>query len=109
MTSWSDSRAYDKGHHVPTQPKTASCNKSVDIFNNFLQQADIRMRSHGLQQLVKTSLLQVVNRLVTSWLFQKACCNLFQQIVTSLQMASCNKPDLTIGSPVILFSWHSRA
>ena len=32
--------------------------------NNLLQQADIRMRSHGLPQLVTTSLLQVVNRLV---------------------------------------------
>ena len=34
--------------------------------NNLLQQADIRMRSHGLRQLVTTSLLQVVNRLVAS-------------------------------------------
>ena len=34
--------------------------------NNLLQQADIRMRSHGLLQLVTTSLLQVVKRLVTS-------------------------------------------
>ena len=35
--------------------------------NNFLQ-ADIKMRSHDLQQLVTTSLLQVVNRLVASLL-----------------------------------------
>ena len=34
--------------------------------NNLIQQADIRMRSHGLRQLVTTSLLQVVNRLVGS-------------------------------------------
>ena len=41
--------------------------KSVDIFlksTDFFQQADIRMRSHGLRQLVDDSLLQVVNRLV---------------------------------------------
>ena len=44
--------------------------------------------------LVITSLLQVVNRLVASWLFQQTCCNLFQKVVTSLQMTSCNKPDL---------------
>ena len=51
------------------------------------------MRSHGLQQLVTRSLLQVVNRFVASWLFQQACCKLFQQVVTSLQMTNCNKPD----------------
>ena len=34
--------------------------------HNLLQQADMRMRSHGLRQLVTTSLLQVVNRLVAS-------------------------------------------
>ena len=48
--------------------------------NNLLRQADIRMRSHGLRQLVKTSLLQVVNRLVASC--QQACCMLI--ILTSL-------------------------
>ena len=42
--------------------------------NNLLQQADIRMRSHGLRQLVITSLLQVVNRLVASC--QQSCCKL---------------------------------
>ena len=40
-----------------------SRNKSVDI----------RRRWHSLQQLVTTSLLQVVNRRVTGWLFQQAC------------------------------------
>ena len=34
--------------------------------NKLLQQAGIRMRSHGLRQLGTTSLLQVVNRLVAS-------------------------------------------
>ena len=34
--------------------------------NNLLLQADIRIRSHGLQQLATTSLLQVVNRLVAN-------------------------------------------
>ena len=60
--------------------------------NNLLQQADIRMGLHGLRRLVTTNLLQVLNRLVASWLFQQACCKLFQQVVRSIQMTSCNKP-----------------
>ena len=58
------------------------------------------MCSHGLQQLMTTSLLQVVKRLVASCehadlllLFQQASCNLFQQVLTSLQMTRCDKPD----------------
>ena len=47
--------------------------------------------------LLTTGLLQVVNRFVASWLSKRvinaqACCKLFQQVVTSLQMTSCNKP-----------------
>ena len=72
---------------------TATATSLLTSCNSLLQQADIRMRSHGLRRLVTTSLLQVVNRLVASWWFQQACCNLFQQIVTSLQLTSCNKPD----------------
>ena len=71
--------------------------------NNLLQQA--KMRSHGFRQLVTTSLLQVVNRFVSNCqqtcykliivtCHQQACCKLFQQVVTSLQMTSCNNPDL---------------
>ena len=49
--------------------------------------------------LLTTSLLQVVNRLVATRLsklvLKKVCCKLFQQVVTSLQVTSCNKPDLT--------------
>ena len=61
--------------------------------NNLLQQADIRMHSHGLRQLVKTSLLQVVNRLVATCFNKlKQVCK--WQVATSLQMTSCNKPDL---------------
>ena len=77
----------------------ASCNKSVDILqqlvttSNLLQQADVRMRSHDLPQLVTASLLKVVNRLVASLLFQQVCCKLI--IFTGLlQIVStgCNKP-----------------
>ena len=49
--------------NVVHSQKRASCNKSV---YNLLQQADVRMRSHGLRQLVTVSLLKVVNRLVAS-------------------------------------------
>ena len=51
-------RLHSKNAQVTTSLLT-SC-------NNVLQQADIRMRSHGLRQLVTTSLLHVVNRLVAS-------------------------------------------
>ena len=57
--------------------------------NNLLQQADIRMRSHGLRQL-GASPLQVVNRVVAS--YQQTCCKLI--ISTGLlQVVStnCNK------------------
>ena len=71
-----------------------------------------KMCSHGLRQLVTTSLLQVVNRLVASCL-QTCCkfitstrCNLFQQVVTSLQMTSCNKPDL---NRLIATWWNCQA
>ena len=47
-----------------------------------------------------TSLLQVVNRLDASCsirlvktCYPQACCNLFQQLATSLQISSCNKSD----------------
>ena len=65
-----------------TAKKCPSCNKSVDILEQtFYQQADIRMRSHGLWELVddksvasyfsKLILLQVV-------LFEQTCCNLIK-------------------------------
>ena len=50
--------------------------------------------SMACDSLMTTSLLQVVNRLVASWLFQQTCGKLFQQVLTSLQMPNCNKPDL---------------
>ena len=60
--------------------KSAQVVTSLDLLtscNNLLQQVDIRMRSHGLRQLVTTSLLQVVNRLVAS--FQNTCCKLIRK------------------------------
>ena len=59
-------------------------------WNNLLQQADIRIHLHGLQQLVTTSLLQVVNKLVAS--YQQTCCKL--TISTGLLQSvstSCNE------------------
>ena len=55
--------------------------------NNLLQQADIRMRSHGLRQLVDNksfaSCQQTCGKLIIST-------GLLQLV---LQMTSCNKPD----------------
>ena len=58
--------------------------------NNLLQQADIRMRSHGLRQLVTTSLLQVFKRLVASC--QQTCCKLINSTgLFHLVSTSCTK------------------
>ena len=65
--------------------------------NNLFQQADIRMRSHGLWQLVDdksvASCQQACCKLILKTCYPQAWCKLFQQAVTSLQMTSCNKPD----------------
>ena len=54
------------------------------------------MRSHGLRQLVDdksvASCQQTCSKLIVKT-FSQACCNLFEQVVTSLQVISCNKPD----------------
>ena len=74
-----------KGVRCPIHSqKRASYNKSVDILQQTCyQQADIRMRSPGWRQLVDDK--SVAN--------PQACYKWFQQVVTSLQMTSCNKPD----------------
>ena len=65
--------------------------------NNLLQQADIRMRSHGLRQVDDdksvASCQQACCELIVQTGYQQACCKLFQQVVTSLPVTNCNKPD----------------
>ena len=55
------------------------------------------MCSHGLRQLVDdksvASCQQTCYKLIVKTCYQQACYKLFQQVVTSLQMTSCNKPD----------------
>ena len=52
--------------------------------NNLLQQADIRMCSHGLRQLIDDKSC----KLIVQTCYQQACCKLFQvQIATSLILA----------------------
>ena len=66
---------------------------------NNLSQATIRMRSHGLRQLVEdksvASCQQTCRKLIVQTCYQQAFCKLFQQVVTSLQMTNCSKPVLT--------------
>ena len=66
-------------------------------YNNMLQQADIRMRSHGLRQLVDdkpvASCQQTCCKLIVKTCYPQACCKLFQQVVTSLQMTNSNNAD----------------
>ena len=78
--------------HTPTKAATSlltSCNN--------LLQSNIRMRSHGLRQLVEdksvASCQQTCRKLIVQTCYQQAFCKLFQQVVTSLQMTNCNKPD----------------
>ena len=58
------------------------------------------MHSHDLRQLVndKTveSCQQTCCKLIVKTCYPQACCKLFQQVVTSLQMTSCNKPDTNL-------------
>ena len=81
-----------------TSQKRTSYNKSVDIRQEIChQQADIRMRSHGLRDIfdVKSvaSCQQTCCKLIVKTCYPQACCKLFQQFVTSLQVTNCNKPD----------------
>ena len=83
--------------HDAHSKKRASCNKSVDILQQTsYQQADITMRSHGLRQLVDDksveSCQQSCCKLIVKTCYQQACLKLFQQVVKSLQITSCNKP-----------------
>ena len=81
------------------QPKKAQvATRLLTSCNNLLQQADIRMRSHGLRQLIDdksvASCQQTCCKLTVKACYPQACCKLFQQVVTSLQMTNCNKPDI---------------
>ena len=53
------------------------------------------MRSHGLGQFVDdksvASCEQTCCKLIVKICYPQACCRLFQQVVTSLQMTGCNK------------------
>ena len=62
--------------------KRSSSNKSGDILQQICyQQADIRMRSHGLRQLVDdksvASCQQTCCKLILKTCYPQACCKLF--------------------------------
>ena len=89
--------------------RRASCNKSdqqVSSYNNLLKQADVRMCSHGLRQLVDkksvASCQQTCCKLIDKTCYPQACCKLFQQIVKSLQMTMC-RAVLCCGTSQLLF------
>ena len=71
--------------------KRVSCNKPVEIL---YQRVDIRMRSHGsiVDDKSVASCQQTCCKLTVKTCYPQACCK-FQQVVTNLQMTSCNKPD----------------
>ena len=68
------------------------------ITNCLRQTSQANIRSGCLHGLLTTRLLQVVNRLVVSCImikafYPQAFCELFQQVVASLQMTSCKMSD----------------
>ena len=68
-----------------TQFKTR---KTVEILQQTRhEQVDVRMRSHGLRQLV-ASCYQTCYKFIVKTCYPQACCKLFQQVVTSLQTTS---------------------
>ena len=75
--------------------KKRSYNKPVDILQQTCyRQAHIRMCSHGLRQLVDDKSVaccqQTCCKLVVKTYYPQACCKLFPQVLTSLQMTCCN-------------------
>ena len=64
--------------------------------------ADIRMRSHGLRQLVDekcvASCQQTRCKLIVKTCYPHACYKLFQQVFTSLQMTNYKERDLMLTS-----------
>ena len=86
------------GEKLHRQPKNSPSETGLlTIPQTCHQQADIRMRSHGLRQLVDdksvASCQQNCCKLIVKTCYPQACCKLFQQVITSLQMTSCNKLD----------------
>ena len=76
--------------YIYTAKKARVTTRLFTSCNNLLQQADIRMRSHGFRQLVTTSLLLVVNRLVASC--QQTCRKLvISKGLLQVVSTSCNK------------------
>ena len=57
----------------------------------------MRMHSHGLRDLLDhkpvASCQRTCYKLTIKTCYPRACCKLFQQVVTSLQTTSCKKPD----------------
>ena len=86
-------------HDADSQERT-TCSKSVDILpQTCYQQADIKMRSHGLRQPVDdkpvASFQQTCCKLIVRTCYPQTCCKLFQQVVTSLLNTNCDKPDFS--------------
>ena len=96
MTYFNTSKSSHLSSRPGYTPKNAQVVTSL-LLLKLLQQADIRMRSHGLRQLVDNksvaSCLQTCCKLIIITCYQQACCKLLQQVVTSLRMTSCSKPD----------------
>ena len=85
LQTFESSSPLDTKAHLHRQ-NSANCNKSVDILQqSCYQQADIRMRSRGLRQLVDdkcvASCQQACCTFIVKTCYPQACCKLFQQVI----------------------------
>ena len=85
-------------NYEPTHSqKRVSCNKSVDILEQLVitsrYQDAFPWLAAACENKSVVSCQQACCKLSTD-LLQDDYCNFFQQVVTSLQMTSCNNPDL---------------
>ena len=95
---WNIQNWYYKNHWTYTVKNKQVATHLLTSYNTLLHQADIRMRSHNLRQLVDdksiASRRETCCKLVVKTGHRHTSCNLFQQVATSMQTTSCNKPEL---------------
>ena len=86
-------------YNMSTQPETRKLHQACCRLVTLLDQANIRMRLHrfSLLRLVDNksaaSCQQTCCKLITETFYSQAWCKLFQQLIASLQISSCNKSD----------------
>ena len=82
---------------IHAQAKTKVPTSLLTSCKNFSKQIGMKMRSYGLRQLVDdksvASCQQTCCKSIVKIFYPQACSKLVRQVVTRLQMTSCNKAD----------------